>query len=93
MFVEHLVVFVGDAPEVEIEKQQKPSSRYKKQFKLEYSKPHIFDLDTDMKEMVYHIRGSRLNPSILEKQENKIANFIENIIFRNYGDGEIIGWS
>ena len=37
--------------------------------------------------MVHNIEGSRLNPSILEKQEDKISNFIENVIFSNY-DGE-----
>ena len=61
--------------------------KIQKQFKIEYEKPMIFELDTDMVDMTYSITGSRLNPTILEKQENTITNFIENFIYKNY-DGE-----
>ena len=61
--------------------------KIQEQFKIEYEKPMIFDLETDMVEMTYSITGSRLNPSVLEKQESAISNFIETFIYKNY-DGE-----
>ena len=61
--------------------------KIQKQFKIEYEKPVIFDYDPDKIEMCYSITGSRLNPTILEKQENTISNFIETFIYKNY-DGE-----
>ena len=61
--------------------------KIQKQFKIEYEKPMTFELDTDKIEMCYSITGSRLNPTILKNEENKITNFIENFVFKNY-DGE-----
>ena len=36
-----------------------------------------------MVEMTYNIFGSRLNPQIIQKQENTIANFIEISFTKN----------
>ena len=65
----------------------KKFKQIQKQFQIEYEKPMIFDYDPSKIEMTYYIKGSRLNPAILQKQENTISNFIENFIYKNY-DGE-----
>ena len=79
--------FLMGTPEQLKLKNNTQFKKIQKQFKNEYEKPMIFDLDTDMVEMTYSIKGSRLNPTILKHQENTISNFIENFIYKNY-DGE-----
>ena len=63
-------------------KSNKIFKQIQKKYKIVYTEPLTFDLDTDMREMNYNIYGSRLNPLILKKQESTIVKFTENTILK-----------
>ena len=42
----------------------------------------VFDLDCDLIELNYFIYGSRLNPSIIKRQESIIVKFIEHTFLK-----------
>ena len=74
--------FLIGKPEYFNLKKNKIFKQIQKDFKIVYSKPHTFDLDTDVIEMNYYIYGSRLNPSIIKNQESTIVKFIENTFLK-----------